>query len=58
VKPLQFSARAALVAAKQPSARRALDLDFQELVGAEDFSDLTSQLSSGDPLIVAAYPAR
>lgn len=45
-------------ASKQVAARRTFGLQFQELVGADDFSDLTSLVATGAPLIVSAYPAK
>ena len=43
---------------KQASAKRTFSLDFQELVGADDFSDLTPLVNSGPPVIVSTYPAK
>ncbi|HEY0035952.1 MAG TPA: hypothetical protein VGB66_04645 [Longimicrobium sp.] len=45
-------------ASRQSATKRAFDLEFQELVGADDFSDLTSRVASGDPLVVSTYPAQ
>lgn len=45
-------------ASKKPAGRRAFSLDFQELVGANDFSDLAPLVAAGAPLIVSEYPAR
>ena len=45
-------------ASKQAGARRTFGLEFQELVGADDFSDLTSLVATGAPLVVSAYPAK
>ena len=45
-------------ASKQVAARRTFGLEFQELVGADDFSDLTPLVATGAPLIVSAYPAK
>lgn len=43
---------------KQPSAKRTFSLEFQELVGADDFSDLTPQVTAGPPVVVATYSAK
>jgi hypothetical protein len=40
------------------SGKRAFGLDVQEIVGADDFRDLTSLVASGSPIVVAAYPTR
>ncbi|HEX8670649.1 MAG TPA: hypothetical protein VF710_02120 [Longimicrobium sp.] len=45
-------------ASKKPAGQRTFSLDFQELVGANDFSDLAPMVAAGSPLIVSAYPAR
>lgn len=45
-------------ASRKPAGQRAFSLNFQELVGANDFSDLAPQVAAGSPLIVAAYPSR
>lgn len=45
-------------ASKQASAKRAFTLEFQELVGADDFSDLTPRVIGGQPLVVPTYPAK
>jgi hypothetical protein len=45
-------------ASRHVSGKRAFGLEFQELVGADDFSDLTSLVAPGTPLVVATYPAR
>lgn len=45
-------------AARQTSGRRTFGLDFQELVGADDFNDLTSLVTPGAPLVVSSYPTK
>ena len=45
-------------ASKQAATKRAFSLDFQELVGADDFNDLTPLVVAGQPVIVATYPSR
>ena len=43
---------------KRTVAKRAFELRFQELVGADDFRDLMPLLGAGEPLVVSAYPAQ
>jgi hypothetical protein len=45
-------------ASKQAASQRAFSLDFQELVGADDFNDLTPLVVAGQPVVVATYPSR
>lgn len=45
-------------ASRHVSGKRVFGLDVQELVGADDFRDLTSLVSPGSPIVVAAYPTR
>lgn len=55
---LEDVALATLRFASKKPATRTFSLDFQELVGANDFSDLAPQVAAGAPLIVSAYPTR